>query len=164
MAVSIRRFGYDPAGRGEFWIPSRAIVATIERAKPRLAKGFNLLRLISTCRERSHTGYSERHFIACDLLPARMHYRSRRSLPAAAAIISLLLIAAFDSAIGQSTVYVSRFWHNHQPIYRPERNSNGSQTNRVQYAWDSIALKNGQTSNGLCLTGSRWFALTARYC
>ena len=42
-------------------------------------------------------------------------------------------------------VYVSRFWHNHQPIYWPEWNGNGSQTSRIQYAWDSIVLKSGQT-------------------
>jgi hypothetical protein len=42
-------------------------------------------------------------------------------------------------------VQVSRFWHNHQPIYWPEWNRNGPQTNRVQYAWDSILLKDGQT-------------------
>jgi hypothetical protein len=41
-------------------------------------------------------------------------------------------------------VQVSRFWHNHQPIYWPEWNSNSPQTDRVQYAWDSIVLKNGQ--------------------
>ncbi len=32
-------------------------------------------------------------------------------------------------------------WHNHQPLYWPEWNGNGSQTNRVQYAPDSMALK-----------------------
>jgi Starch/carbohydrate-binding module (family 53)/Glycosyl hydrolase family 57 len=46
-------------------------------------------------------------------------------------------------------VYVSRFWHNHQPIYWPEWNSNGSQTGRGQYAWDSIVLKPGQTYGGI---------------
>ncbi len=46
---------------------------------------------------------------------------------------------------GESSVYVSRFWHNHQPLYWPEWNGNGFETNRVQYAWDSIVLKNGQT-------------------
>jgi hypothetical protein len=44
-----------------------------------------------------------------------------------------------------ANVYVSRFWHNHQPIYWPEWNGNGSQTERVQFAWDSIVLKPGQT-------------------
>ena len=48
------------------------------------------------------------------------------------------------TAEGQ-TVYVSRMWHNHQPLYWPEWNPNGSQTGRVQYAWDSIVLKSGQT-------------------
>ena len=46
-------------------------------------------------------------------------------------------------------VHVSRFWHNHQPTYWPEWNSNGSQTSRVQYAWDSIVLKSGQNYGGL---------------
>ena len=46
---------------------------------------------------------------------------------------------------GGQTVYVSRMWHNHQPLYWPEWNSNGSETGRVQYAWDSIILKPGQT-------------------
>ncbi|MDX6766435.1 MAG: hypothetical protein SFU85_06555 [Candidatus Methylacidiphilales bacterium] len=44
-----------------------------------------------------------------------------------------------------NNVYVSRFWHNHQPIYWPEWNGNGGQNQRIQYAWDSIVLKNGQT-------------------
>ena len=48
-------------------------------------------------------------------------------------------------AQGNGNVYVSRFWHNHQPIYWPEWNGNGGQDMRVQYAWDSIVLKNGQT-------------------
>ncbi len=43
------------------------------------------------------------------------------------------------------TVYVSRMWHNHQPLYWPEWNSHGSETGRVQYAWDSIVLKSTQT-------------------
>lgn len=49
------------------------------------------------------------------------------------------------TALGNGNVYVSRFWHNHQPIYWPEWNGNGAQTERVQYAWDSIVLKSGQT-------------------
>jgi hypothetical protein len=51
------------------------------------------------------------------------------------------------SAVGNDRVYVSRFWHNHQPNYWPEWNGNGGQDLRVQYAWDSIVLKNGQTYN-----------------
>ena len=46
-------------------------------------------------------------------------------------------------------VHVTRFWHNHQPIYWPEWNSNGSENSRVQYAWDSIVLKPGQNYGGL---------------
>ena len=44
-----------------------------------------------------------------------------------------------------ANVYVSRFWHNHQPIYWPEWKGNGSQTERIQYAYDSISLKGQQT-------------------
>ena len=40
-------------------------------------------------------------------------------------------------------VYVSRFWHNHQPIYWPEWSAN-PQPERVQFAQDSINLKSGQ--------------------
>lgn len=43
-----------------------------------------------------------------------------------------------------SNVKVSRFWHNHQPIYWPEWNS-APQNERVQFAKDSINLKSGQT-------------------
>ena len=56
--------------------------------------------------------------------------------------MGLALLA--PSAFGNSNVKVSRFWHNHQPLYWPEWNANGSQTKRVQYAWDSIVLKSGQ--------------------
>lgn len=66
--------------------------------------------------------------------------------------VSLFLFAAFagavlspDRASANGNVYVSRFWHNHQPTYWPEWNNNGSETSRVQYAWDSIVLKPGQT-------------------
>jgi hypothetical protein len=55
-----------------------------------------------------------------------------------------LCLAGFQ-AFAQQTVYVSRMWHNHQPLYWPEWNANGSETGRVQYAWDSIVLKSGQT-------------------
>lgn len=58
------------------------------------------------------------------------------------------LLAATASA---QTVHVSRFWHNHQPTYWPEWNSNdpGGQNSRVQYAGDSIRLKPGQNYGGL---------------
>jgi len=60
-------------------------------------------------------------------------------------LLGLLATTASPNAFGQNQVYVSRFWHNHQPIYWPEWNGNGGQNSRVQYAWDSIVLKNGQT-------------------
>lgn len=52
-----------------------------------------------------------------------------------------LLMGMALSVSANDTVYVSRFWHNHQPIYWPEWNSNGGQNQRVEYAWDSISLK-----------------------
>lgn len=58
--------------------------------------------------------------------------------------LGLGVVLAASVAWANSNVYVSRFWHNHQPIYWPEWNGNGSQTERVQYAWDSIVLKPGQ--------------------
>jgi hypothetical protein len=58
-----------------------------------------------------------------------------------AAAVMLLTAQLVD---GQ-TIYVSRMWHNHQPIYWPEWNSNwNGQPNRVQFAKDSITLKAGQ--------------------
>ncbi|MDX2080046.1 MAG: hypothetical protein SFU53_04620 [Terrimicrobiaceae bacterium] len=59
-----------------------------------------------------------------------------------------VLLGAPLGAWANGNVYVSRFWHNHQPIYWPEWNRNGSQTSRVQYAWDSIVLKPTQTYPG----------------
>ena len=59
--------------------------------------------------------------------------------------IRLLILAALAAlpylASANGNVYVSRMWHNHQPVYWPEWNGNGSQTSRMQYAWDSIWLK-----------------------
>lgn len=47
-------------------------------------------------------------------------------------------------------VYVSRFWHNHQPIYWPEWNDNwNGQPNRLQFARDSMQLKSGQLYDSL---------------
>ena len=56
--------------------------------------------------------------------------------------------AAGPSASANSNVHVSRFWHNHQPLYWPEWNTNGSQTNRAEYAWDSISLKFNRSYSG----------------
>lgn len=46
------------------------------------------------------------------------------------------------------TVYVSRMWHDHQPTYWPEWNTNGGQSNRVEYAWDSIVNKPNRSYPG----------------
>lgn len=54
------------------------------------------------------------------------------------------LVVATQPALANNNVKVSRFWHNHQPIYWPEWNGNGAQTERVQLAWDSIVLKPSQ--------------------
>ena len=60
-----------------------------------------------------------------------------------AAIFSL--IAGLPDNAHAANVRVSRFWHNHQPIYWPEWNNNVGENNRVQFAQDSIVLKSGQT-------------------
>jgi hypothetical protein len=65
-------------------------------------------------------------------------------LKRAAVVIAVLLVRS-TIAFAQGQVYVSRFWHNHQPIYWPEWNGNGAQTSRVQYAWDSLVLQPNQT-------------------
>ena len=70
-------------------------------------------------------------------------------LPAALLLAGLTAVFYPLNAAANGNVYVSRFWHNHQPIYWPEWNNNGNQTNRVQYAWDSIVLKPGQNYGGL---------------
>ncbi|HNS80563.1 MAG TPA: carbohydrate-binding protein [Kiritimatiellia bacterium] len=61
----------------------------------------------------------------------------------------LLLIGIAPQSLANGNVHVSRFWHNHQPTYWPEWNSNGDQNSRVQYAWDSIVLKPGQNYGGI---------------
>ena len=53
------------------------------------------------------------------------------------------------TVLANGNVYVSRFWHNHQPLYWPEWNGNGAETQRGQYAWDSIVLKPGQNYGAL---------------
>jgi hypothetical protein len=81
-----------------------------------------------------------------------MHPRSvaRRLVPLSlgslsATLAGMALLLAPASGAANSNVFVSRFWHNHQPIYWPEWNGNGPQNQRVQLAWDSIILKGGQT-------------------
>ncbi|MEM9080135.1 MAG: hypothetical protein AAGC74_05520, partial [Verrucomicrobiota bacterium] len=65
-------------------------------------------------------------------------------------MLRALFLALFATSpfLPAQTVYVSRFWHNHQPLYWPEWNTNGSQTNRVEYAWDSISLKPNRSYTG----------------
>ncbi|MBU1694859.1 MAG: hypothetical protein KKC51_12970 [Verrucomicrobia bacterium] len=74
-----------------------------------------------------------------------MKSKSTVGLSFVMASATILVLALAPTAQGNGNVYVSRFWHNHQPIYWPEWNGNGSQTERIQYAWDSIVLKDGQT-------------------
>jgi hypothetical protein len=64
---------------------------------------------------------------------------SRRWLPLI--LLGLAFLCPAPEAPANDKVYVSRFWHNHQPLYWPEWNQNGGQTNRVEYAWDSIVRK-----------------------
>ena len=58
------------------------------------------------------------------------------------------LFGAFILPLAAQTVHVSRMWHNHQPTYWPEWNTNGAQVNRVEYAWDSIVTKPSRTYSG----------------
>lgn len=76
---------------------------------------------------------------------------ARRILPLAAwALATFTLGAGLPADVrANGNVHVSRFWHNHQPTYWPEWNSNGDQNSRVQYAWDSIVLKPSQNYGGL---------------
>lgn len=73
------------------------------------------------------------------MLPLKNPPRPMRLLP---------FLAALAAPCSAQTVYVSRMWHNHQPLYWPEWNSNGSQTNRVEFAWDSIVLKSARSYPG----------------
>lgn len=54
---------------------------------------------------------------------------------------ALALALALLAPASAQTVHISRFWHNHQPIYWPEWNSGVGQDPRVQYAHDSMRLK-----------------------
>jgi len=64
-------------------------------------------------------------------------------LPFWGAAIFALLAASLPDAHA-ANVRVSRFWHNHQPIYWPEWNGSDTELNRVQFAEDSIDLKGSQ--------------------
>jgi len=56
---------------------------------------------------------------------------------------SLLVVTALSTGLcmANSNVHVTRHWHLHQPIYWPEWNTQNSQVNRYQFAWDSIQIK-----------------------
>lgn len=59
-------------------------------------------------------------------------------------LLGAIVIASFVPSLvpaNPANVHVSRHWHLHQPIYWPEWNSNGSQTQRYQYGWDSLQIK-----------------------
>ncbi|MGD9611801.1 MAG: hypothetical protein AB7V22_02745 [Kiritimatiellia bacterium] len=74
----------------------------------------------------------------------------RISFLSAGALAAILFAASLPAdASANGNVHVTRFWHNHQPTYWPEWNSNGDQNSRVQYAWDSIVLKPSQNYGGL---------------
>lgn len=72
-------------------------------------------------------------------MPCRFLFQRHRGATIA------LLLAGLVSNAHAAQVRVSRFWHNHQPIYWPEWNGNGTELNRVQFAQDSIVLKSSQT-------------------
>ena len=64
-------------------------------------------------------------------------------------LVIFIMLSWLTPAIANPSVFVTRFWHNHQPIYWPEWNSNGPQNQRVQWAWDSILLKERQNYGGI---------------
>lgn len=65
----------------------------------------------------------------------------------------VLMIIVFSMGMSEadanSNVHVTRFWHNHQPIYWPDWEDNAGPNLRVQYAHDSIQRKPGQTYGGI---------------
>lgn len=62
-------------------------------------------------------------------------------LPAAVQIAQFVLLLSSFSGLANNSVHLAYHWHLHQPIYWPERNPNGNQTNRYQFAADSMNLK-----------------------
>lgn len=65
--------------------------------------------------------------------------------------IFFLICREAACASNAANVHVTRHWHLHQPIYWPEWNSNGDQTQRYQYGWDALQIKFG---NGNRYAGS----------
>lgn len=70
-----------------------------------------------------------------------------RSIVMAVLLLSLIW-ATSPFLAANNNVHVSRFWHNHQPLYWPEWNTNGGQTERAEYAWDSISVKFNRSYDG----------------
>jgi alpha-amylase/alpha-mannosidase (GH57 family) len=60
-----------------------------------------------------------------------------------------LHLASNSAVLANGNVHVTRFWHNHQPIYWPEWVGDGSEPNRGQLAVDSINKKPFQNYGGL---------------
>lgn len=71
-----------------------------------------------------------------------------RSLPVVV-FVALLLLLPPDHVEANNNVHVTRFWHNHQPIYWPEWMGSGGEPDRGQLAWDSIQKKPTQNYGGL---------------
>jgi len=59
----------------------------------------------------------------------------------------MAILAAGMPVFGNNSVHLTYHWHLHQPIYWPERNPNGAQTNRYQFAADSLNLKYANAGN-----------------
>lgn len=70
-----------------------------------------------------------------------MNHFSRVVVPA-----FMLLLVPF-AGLASDSVHITYHWHLHQPIYWPERNPNGNQTNRYQFAADSLNLKYANAGN-----------------
>jgi len=67
----------------------------------------------------------------------------KRSVLTGILTVGFLAGAGSQVFAAASNVKVSRFWHNHQPIYWPEWNA-APENQRVQFANDSVNLKGGQ--------------------
>lgn len=61
--------------------------------------------------------------------------------------VLVLLAGGVGGAPASTSVHVAYHWHLHQPIYWPEVNPLGTQTNRYQFAGDSLSLKLANAGN-----------------
>jgi hypothetical protein len=64
-------------------------------------------------------------------------------------VVLCALVASSGLVRANGNVHVTRFWHNHQPIYWPEWMGSGGEPDRGQLAWDSIQKKPTQNYGGL---------------